>query len=146
MTEMIIALTELVKATTQLVNKKLGEPYQPALNAPQEPEPRPKRAKKVEPAAELKAEPKNDVEDQLGLGGEEPKPEAPKLTPKESEARMDEVTRQYVRLYKTDTPDGKTRAMDLMKNTFKVETLKNLTHEQRLEWIAAMEKGVLEHK
>ena len=84
------------------------------------------------------------LEDQLGMGEESKTPE---MTEEESKAKMEEVTKQFVSLCKNDKPeDGKTVAIRLMRETFKVQKLGELTHEQRLEWIEEMEKGILEHK
>ena len=118
----------------------------PMAASPAEEPKKTRKAKTEKPVEEPKAPPstpETSIEDQLGLndGGKKPA-----MTPKESEARMDEVTRQYIRLAKSDTPDGKTIAIGMMKNDFKVENLKDLSHEKRLEWIAAMEKLILEHK
>ena len=94
----------------------------------------------VEKAAEVA------VEDQLGLG-EAPAPAAPavakELTEKESVAKMEEVTKRFVMIHKNDKPeDGKTRAIKMMQTDprFKVGKLGDLTHAQRLLWIAEMEK------
>ena len=84
------------------------------------------------------------LEDQLGMGADEPKKE---LTEEGSKIKMEEVTKQFVSLCKNDKPeDGKTVAIRLMKETFKVQKLGELTHEQRLSWIKEMEKGILNHK
>ena len=81
------------------------------------------------------------LEDQLGME------EKVEMTEEESKTKMEEVTKQFVSLCKNDTPeDGKTRAIRLMRETFKVQKLGELTHEQRLAWIKEMEKGILEHK
>lgn len=150
MTELIKALTDLARAATAYLERGTHPmlPLPAATTGAEEPKKtrKAKTEKSAEPpAAEKPAEP--SIEDQLGLGGqEEKKEEKPAMTPKESEARMDEVTRQYIRLTKTDTPDGKTIAIGMMKNDFKVGNLKDLSHEKRLEWIAAMEKLILEHK
>lgn len=155
--KLVVALTELTKATTELVHKKLGETHQPTLPFTEaqpatEAAPAaeaPKKERKPRAPKEVPAEGNTgaNIEDQLGLEAAAPKVEAKKkLTPEESMARVDEVTRQYVRLYKADTPDGKTRAISLMKDTFKVEALRALSLEQQAAWIAEMEKGILEHK
>jgi len=112
------------------------------------------RAPKVEtiacnPEAAMREELAADtsVEDQLGdLGDENPKQK--ELTEEESKARMEEVTKQFVSLCKNDTPeDGKTRAIALMRGPkFGVAKLGELTHAQRIQWIAEMEKGIQEHK
>ena len=89
------------------------------------------------------------LEDQLGMDApkEMTEEESKAKMEEESKAKMEEVTKQFVSLCKNDTPeDGKTRAIKLMRETFKVQKLGELTHAQRLEWIQHMEKGILEHK
>ena len=85
------------------------------------------------------------VEDQLGLGEAPAAPVEVKkeLTEKESTVKMEEVTKRFVTLHKNDKPeDGKTRAIKMMQTDprFKVGKLGDLTHAQRLLWIAEMEK------
>lgn len=110
------------------------------------------RKAKAAPAEEAPAPAATPAEDQLGLGAiapVEPPPVPKELTEKESFARMEEVTKQFVTLCKNDKPeDGKTRAIKMMQTDarFKVGKLGDLTHAQRLLWIAEMEKGVAEHK
>lgn len=106
------------------------------------------RTPKEEPAAAAApVGPSEGLEDQLGLGGEEPKKEK-EMTEEESKARMEEVTKQYVSLCKNDQPeDGKTRAIALMKGPrFNAQKLGDLTHAQRLQWIEHMEAGIVAHK
>ena len=101
----------------------------------------PKKTRK--PRAVKTEAPAGPIEDQLGMGADAPK----EMTEEESKTKMEEVTKQFVSLCKNDTPeDGKTRAIALMRGTFKVQKLGELTHPQRIKWIAEMEKGILEHK
>ena len=137
MHELIVALTNLAKVATELMAKKLGESTQPPLPfaAPVE---KKVRAPKPEPIAPAPA-----VNDGLGLD----EPAKKELTEKEAIARVDEVTRQYVALCKNDKPeDGRAKAIALMQTTFKVAKLGELDQAGRLAWIAAMEKGIAEHK
>lgn len=62
--------------------------------------------------------------------------------------RMMEVTKQWVLLAQKDTPkDGKTQAMAWLRSEeFGVEKLGELSHEQRVKWIAKVEKAIQEHK
>ena len=102
------------------------------------------------------AAPEQSVEDQLGLGVEEQKaPEAPKkpeLNDKDLQARVEEVTKQYTALCKNDTPaeggknPGLVRAIALLTGTFKAKSLPVMSREQKVEWIATMEKWISEHK
>ena len=111
-----------------------------------------KKERKARAPKEKPAEaPNNDIEDQLGLGGDEnPKQkEAPAMTEAESSKRADEVTRQFVALTKNDQPvDGKTRAIEMLQKDarFGAARVGLLSHEKRLLWIAELEKQIAEHK
>ena len=144
MHELIVALTEMAKAATAYFDSRssnLKQAMPPLVPAPVEvKEKKVKAAPKPEPVAPAAAPAVND-----GLGLDEaPKKE---LTEKEAIARVDEVTRQYVALCKNDKPeDGRVKAIALMQTTFKVAKLGELDQAGRLAWIAAMEKGIAEHK
>lgn len=121
-------------------------------NPPAAPAPAPKKAKAPK---EPKAPPADEkIEDQLGLGAEEPKKEEPKkeLTDKELQARVEEVTRQYVGLCKNEPVAagrknaGQDRAIALLQGTFKAQSLPLMSREQKVEWIATMEKWIAEYK
>lgn len=119
-----------------------GEERNEAIEAPVKKTRKPRTPKEEAPTETPAADP---LEDQLSGVIEETK--APEMTEEQSAAKMEEVTKQFVSLCKNDKPeDGKTRAIRLMRETFKVAKLGELTHKQRIEWIAEMEKGILEHK
>jgi hypothetical protein len=93
------------------------------------------------------------IEDQLGLG---PDPVAPEkveakkeLTEKESAEQLEPKTKQFITITKNDKPEeGKTRAIRMLNTDprFMVGKLADLTHAQRVLWIAEMEKGIEAHK
>lgn len=68
------------------------------------------------------------------------------LSEQASYDKMMEITKQWVVLAKSDTPkDGKTQAMGWLKE-MGAEKLTDLSHEQRLAWIAKMEGAIAAHK
>lgn len=110
-----------------------------------------KRAEAPAPAAEATAPAAaSELEDQLGLGVSDTgaaaaSAKAPEMTEAESAAKIDPITKQFVILCKNDKPeDGKTRAIKMLNTDprFSVKKLGDLTHPQRLLWIAEMEKGI----
>ena len=155
MTELIKALTEMARAITAHYEKKdnpmLPFREQDAVGAQAtatedalKKQRKPRTPKTVEVPATATVEKKDDG---LGLDDTTAIPQKKELTEKESQARMEEVTKQFVSLCKNDKPeDGKTRAIKLMQTVFKVGKLGDLTHDMRLKWIAEMEKGIAEHK
>lgn len=74
--------------------------------------------------------------------------EAQKAAEKASTDRMMEVTKQWVILAKNDTPkDGKAVAMEMLNGpAFNAAKLGDLSHEQRLRWIAVVEEWIKGHK
>lgn len=70
------------------------------------------------------------------------------LTEEQSSARMMEITKEWVILAKNDTPkDGKTQAMEMLNGpAFNAAKLGDLTHADRLRWIALMEEWIAARK
>ena len=136
-----------VEAIQSAAEKAVAEEPAKKTRKPRAPKPQPETeeqaiADAAADQAKFAGDGSEGLEDQLGIEGAKPE-----MTEEESKAKMEEVTKQFVSLCKNDTPeDGKTRAIRLMRETFKVAKLGELTHAQRLEWIKAMEKGILEHK
>ena len=128
-----------------------------AAPAPKAPKSHKAKAPVATTPEEAPKEPKPEpsIEDQLGLGAEEPKKEEPKkpeLNDKDLQARVEEVTKQYTALCKNDTPaeggknPGLVRAIALLQGVFKAKSLPVMSREQKVEWIATMEKWISEHK
>lgn len=149
---MINKIEKLLDLCIEIAERKLNEPtnrlpppFGPvdgviAPAAAAVPAEEPKKTRK--PRAVKTEAPADPIEGQLsGIDATK------EMTEEESKSKMEEVTKQFVSLCKNDTPeDGKTRAIKLMREVFKVQKLGELTHPQRIKWIAEMEKGILEHK
>jgi len=105
------------------------------------------RTPKVEVAtvATAAVEAAEKIEDQLGLGPD-PKTEEPKaMTEKESAEQLEPKTKAFITATKNEKPeDGKTRAIRMLNTDprFMAGKLADLTHAQRVLWIAEMEKGL----
>lgn len=162
--KLIDSLTLLADMAAVALQQMYPQQFPGANHGAEVPVPAPKAPKShkakapVATTPEEAPKPEPPIEDQLGLGEtveEKKKEEAPKkpeLNDKDLQARVEEVTKQYTALCKNDTPaeggknPGLVRAIALLQGTFKAKSLPLMSREQKVEWIATMEKWIAEHK
>lgn len=143
-------MSELIQAWTRAGNaiadyfEKAGSPLLPFTAAPvvaaAEPAAAPAkvRASKKEkaPAPELPA-PTASPADILPPG-----PALPDMTEEQSAKAVYEVCAAFVQRFAKATPDGRTAALAILAEQFKVAAIKDLVHSQRLQFISALKTKI----
>ena len=162
MSELITALTNLAKAATLYLEQQTHPmAVLPAAAAAEIPAPAAKkerkpRAAKVEtvpavdpipaagPAAAAAAPAPADPLAELGLasGPVAPAP-APALTPEQSMLEMKKVAVKCVQVFKSETPNGEVRLTGLLGSRYRVSRLSELSHENRLDFIAQVQTMIV---
>lgn len=171
MSELITALTNLAKAATLYLEQQTHPmAVLPAAAAAEIPAPAAKkerkpRAAKVEtvpaeatipatgPAAVAAAPVPADPLAELGLAAAPAAPAAaapapapaaaPALTPEQSMLEMKKVAVKCVQVFKSETPNGEARLTGLLGSRYKVSRLSELSHENRLDFIAQVQAMIV---
>ena len=172
MSELITALTNLAKAATLYLEQQTHPmAVLPAAAAAEIPAPAAKkerkpRAAKVEtvpavdpipaagPAAAAAAPAPADPLAELGLTSAAAAPAptpapapapaaAPALTPEQSMLEMKKVAVKCVQVFKSETPNGEVRLTGLLGSRYKVSRLSELSHENRLDFIAQVQAMIV---
>ena len=170
MSELITALTNLAKAATLYLEQQTHPmAVLPAAAAAEIPAPAAKkerkpRAAKVEtvpavdpvmavtPAAAVAPAPADPLAE-LGLAAAPAVPAAaapvpapaaaPALTPEQSMLEMKKVAVKCVQVFKSETPNGEVRLTELLGSRYKVSRLSELSHENRLDFIAQVQAMIV---
>lgn len=170
MSELITALTNLAKAATLYLEQQTHPvAVLPAAAAAEIPAPAAKkerkpRAAKMEtvpaeatipaagPAAVAAAPVPADPLAELGLTSAAPAAPAaaapvpapaPALTPEQSMLEMKKVAVKCVQVFKSETPNGEVRLTGLLGSRYKVSRLSELSHENRLDFIAQVQAMIV---
>ena len=68
---------------------------------------------------------------------------APALTPEQSMLEMKKVAVKCVQVFKSETPNGEVRLTELLGSRYKVSRLSELSHENRLDFIAQVQAMIV---
>lgn len=170
MSELITALTNLAKAATLYLEQQthpmavLPAAAAAETSVPPAKKERKPRAAKVEtvpavdpvmdvtPAAAVAPVPADPLAE-LGLTSAVPAPAAaapapapdaaPALTPEQSMLEMKKVAVKCVQVFKSETPNGEARLTGLLGSRYKVSRLSELSHENRLDFIAQVQAMIV---
>lgn len=166
--KLAIALTKLANETTEYVRRLNGAPFQPALpmaptaaageekkepvaaDGPQSetetmtPNPAPaEEPKKRKPRA-----PKVAAEDNptMNQQAKEPPAAPAALTEEESLTKLGTVAKAFVTIYQDATPNGNEIGKTALAERYKKAKMGDLTHAERIDFIAFLEGKIAEKK